>query len=314
LLPPGANPRHDTFGSMRVLITGASGQVGSATAQRLESRATVIATDRAALDLSKPDAIPGVLDEIAPDLVINTAAYTAVDRAEEEPALAQLVNAEAPGAIARWCARRNVSLIHLSTDYVFDGRGTQPWSEDDPPHPLSAYGASKLAGEEQIRAARGCFLIIRASWIYAARGMNFLRKIAAIARTHKELRIVADQFGAPTPAALIAEILCTMLENGLPMFRKKAGDASGIVHLAASGEASWYEFATLTVDGLRSRGVSLTVDHITPIRTEEYPLPAQRPLNSRFNLHRLQTVFGITPPHWREVLSSELDQLARDLS
>lgn len=299
---------------MRILITGASGQVGSATAQRLRARATVVATDRATLDLSKPDAIPGVLDEIAPDLVINAAAYTAVDRAEEEPALTQLVNAEAPGAIARWCARGNIPLIHLSTDYVFDGSGARPWSEDDAPHPLSAYGASKLAGEEQIRAARGCFLIIRCSWVYAARGTNFLRKIAELARTHKELRIVADQFGSPTPAALIAEILCTMLENGLPMFREGAAEASGTVHLAASGEASWYELATLIVDGLRSRGVSLMVERILPIRTEDYPLPAQRPLNSRFNLHRLQTIFGITPPHWREVLSSELDQLARDLS
>ena len=299
---------------MRILVTGASGQVGSATAQRLRSRATVVATDRATLDLSKPDALPGVLDKISPDLVINTAAYTAVDRAEEESALAQLVNAEAPGVIARWSARGNIPLIHLSTDYVFDGRGTQPWSEDDPRRPLSAYGASKLAGEEQVRAARGCFLIIRASWIYAARGANFLRKIAQLAKTHKELRIVADQFGAPPPAALIAESLGTMLENGLPRFRQKAGEASGVVHLAASGEASWYEFAMLIVDGLLSRGVSLTVERIMPIRTEEYPLPAQRPLNSRLNLRRLQTVFGITPPHWREVLGSELDQLAREFS
>ena len=143
-----------------------------------------------------------------PILVINAAAYTAVDRAEEEYALAQRVNAEGPGAMARWCASHGVPLIHFSTDYVFDGHGTRPWSEDDPPRPLSAYGASKLAGEEQIRAAGGCFLIIRTSWIYAARGTNFLRRIAALAKTHKELRIVADQIGAPTPAALIAEVLC----------------------------------------------------------------------------------------------------------
>jgi dTDP-4-dehydrorhamnose reductase len=299
---------------MRILVTGASGQVGSAMAQRLASCATVIATDRASLDLAKPDAIPAILDKIAPELVINAAAYTAVDRSEEEPTLAQRVNAEGPGVMAQWCASHGVPLIHFSTDYVFDGHGTQRWSEDDIPRPLSAYGASKLAGEERIRAAGGCHLIIRTSWIYAARGRNFLRKIAALAKTNKELRIVADQVGAPTSAALIADSLHRMLEAGPPIFREKAGEARGLVHLAASGEASWYEFASEIVKGLRARGISLSVERIVPIRTEDYPLPAQRPLNSRFNLGRLQSVFGITPPLWQEVLNSELDKLARDLS
>jgi dTDP-4-dehydrorhamnose reductase len=298
---------------MRILITGAAGQVGSATAQRLASSATLIATDRASLDLSKPDAIPAILAKIAPELVINAAAYTAVDRSEEEPALARRVNAEAPGVMAQWCANHGVPLIHFSTDYVFDGHGTHGWSEDDTPRPLSVYGASKLAGEERIRAARGRHLIIRTSWIYAARGTNFLRRIAALARTNNELRIVADQVGAPTSAALIAETLHMMLAPGLPAFREKAGAAGGLVHLAASGEASWYEFATQIVNGLRSRGVSLSVERIVPIRTDEYPLPAQRPLNSRFNLGRLQSVFGIKPPHWKQDLGPELDQLAAKL-
>ena len=298
---------------MRVLVTGASGQVGSATAERLKSNAGVIATDRKALDLSDLTAIPASLDNIAPDLVINTAAYTAVDRGEAEPELAELVNALAPGVMAQWCANHDVPLIHFSTDYVFDGHGTQAWSEHDTPRPLSAYGASKLAGEERIRAEGGCFLIIRTSWIYAARGTNFLRRIEGLAKTQKELRIVADQVGAPTSAALIAETLSTMLEPGLPMFREKASEAAGLVHLTASGVASWYDFATQIVEGLKSRGVPLAVEHIVPIHTEDYPLPAKRPLNSQLNLTRLKAVFGMTPPDWREALKPELDQLARDL-
>jgi len=298
---------------MLVLVTGASGQVGSATAQRLRSVATVVATSRARLDLAKPSTIAAVLDVIAPDLVINAAAYTAVDRAEAEPELAERVNAEAPGVLARWCARRSVPLIHFSTDYVFDGQGTRPWSEDDAPRPLSAYAISKLAGEEQVRAANGCFLIVRTSWIYAARGTNFLRKIAALAKSNQELRIVADQIGAPTPASLIAEGIWRMLEPGLPMFREKAAQSSGLVHLAASGETSWYDFATHIVDGLRSRGVSLAVERILPIRTEEFPLPAPRPPNSRLDLGRLATVFGVTPLDWQEALKPELDILVREL-
>jgi dTDP-4-dehydrorhamnose reductase len=299
---------------MRILITGATGQVGSATAQRLASSATLIATDRASLDLSKPDSIPTILAEIAPELIINAAAYTAVDRCEDEPALAQRINAEGPGVMAQWCASHGVPLIHFSTDYVFDGRGTHGWSEDDIPRPLSTYGASKFAGEERIRAAGGSHLIVRTSWIYAARGTNFLRRIAELAGTNDELRIVADQVGAPTSAALIADILHTMLAPGLPAFREKAGAAGGLIHLAASGEASWYEFARHIVDGLRSRGLPVSVKRIVPVQSRDYPLAARRPLNSRFNLGRLQSMFGITPPPWQDVLDTELDKLAHDLS
>lgn len=296
---------------MHVLVTGASGQVGSATAQCLKSCARMSPTDRADLDLSKPDTIPAILDKIAPDLIINAAAYTAVDRSEEEPALAHRVNAEAPGAMAQWCASHDVPLIHFSTDYVFDGHGTRPWSEDDSSRPLSVYGASKLAGEERVRAAGGCSLIIRTSWIYAASGANFLRKIAELATAREELRVVVDQIGAPTSAALIADSLRHMLASGLPAFRKGANEAHGLVHLAASGEASWYDFATRIVEGLKSRGIRLVTERVVPVRTEDYPFRAPRPLNSRFNLGRLRAVFGITPPHWQEGLHPELDKLAR---
>jgi dTDP-4-dehydrorhamnose reductase len=274
----------------------------------------VSATDRADLDLSKPDMIPAILDKIAPSLVVNAAAYTAVDRSEEEPALAHRVNAEAPGAMAQWCASNDIPLIHFSTDYVFNGHGTRPWSEDDTPLALSVYGATKLEGEDRVRAAGGCSLIIRTSWIYAASGTNFLRKIAELATVREELRIVADQIGAPTSAAVIADSLHHMLARGLPAFRQKAVEAHGLVHLASSGEASWYDFAARIVDGLKARGIRLVAERIIPVRTEEYSSRAPRPLNSRFNLGRLRAVFGIAPPHWHDALSPELDKLARDFT
>ena len=187
---------------MRVLVTGVTGQVGGALVARLHGEATIVAADRAALDLAAPHAIPHALDRMAPDIIINPAAYTFVDEAEDERELAMRVNGQAPGAIARWAAARAVPFIHFSTDYVFDGSGAKPWREDDPARPLSAYGASKLAGENEIRAAGGCSLIIRTSWVYAAQGDNFLRTIMRLAQERKELRVVADQIGAPTSAPL----------------------------------------------------------------------------------------------------------------
>ena len=183
---------------MRILVTGVSGQVGGALVARLPASATVLAADRSVLDLAAPQTIAGTLDRLAPDIVFNPAAYTAVDKAEDEPELAMRVNAEAPGAMARWAAARDVPLIHFSTDYVFDGSGERAWREDDAPQPLSVYGATKLAGENEIRSAGGTFLIVRTSWVYAAEGKNFLRTIARLARERSELRIVADQIGAPT--------------------------------------------------------------------------------------------------------------------
>ena len=194
---------------MRILVTGVTGQVGRAVLARLRDEATIVAADRATLDLGKPQAIAAALDRLAPDIIVNPAAYTAVDKAEEEAELAMRVNGEAPGAIARWAAAHAVPFIHFSTDYVFDGSGERAWRETDAAHPLSVYGASKLAGENKIRAVGGCFLIVRSSWVYAAHGANFLRTIVRLARERKELRIVADQIGAPTSAALIADALAS---------------------------------------------------------------------------------------------------------
>jgi dTDP-4-dehydrorhamnose reductase len=257
--------------------------------------------------------IHGALDSLAPDLIINPAAYTAVDKAEDEPELAMRINGEAPGVIARWANHHRAPLIHFSTDYVFSGLADRAWNEDDDAQPLSIYGKSKLAGEAAIRAVGGSFLIIRTSWVYAAQGKNFLRTIGRLAREREELRVVADQIGAPTSAAVIADVVTAMLSPGLDAFRTRCGDADGLVHLAASGETSWHGFAAAIIEGLKARNVALAVEYVRPITTEEYPTRAQRPRNSRLDLTRLRGIFGITTPHWGDALVSELDLLARDL-
>jgi dTDP-4-dehydrorhamnose reductase len=292
---------------MRILVTGASGQVGCALVAALQPLGTVIATTRAQLDLARPRDLPWQLDEIAPDVIVNSAAYTAVDQAEDEPELATRVNAAAPGEIAGWALKNKVPLIHFSTDYVFDGAGEKPWREDDDPGPLSTYGKSKLAGEEALRATGGDFLIIRTSWVYSARGKNFLCTMARLARERRELRVVADQIGAPTSARFIAQVVARAIANEPDLLRTRMRRAKGLVHVAASGEATWYQFAAAIVDGLRSRGTSLTVERVTPICTQQYPTRAKRPHNSRLSLERLQEVFAVQSPDWKQDLEQELD-------
>ena len=296
---------------MRVLVTGVSGQVGAALLEALDGKANVVAAPRAVLDLAQVETIAPALDRIAPDLIINPAAYTAVDRAEDERDLAYRINGEAPGQIAKWAASRGVPLIHLSTDYVYNGSGTRPWREDDATDPLSVYGASKLAGEDAIRAAKGSHLIIRTSWVYAAKGTNFLRTIARLAAERPELRIVADQIGAPTSAKVIAEFIAKLIAT--PDFVGRFATASGLVHLATSNETSWHGFADAIVDGLKARGAPLKAQAIVPIRTEDYPTKAKRPANSRLDMTRAQRVFGLSTPQWRQALAIELDVLAREL-
>src|SRR5215469_2173644 len=228
---------------MRVLVTGVTGQVGGALAARLSEQAFILAADRNRLDLSCINQIPAVLDQLEPDLIVNAAAYTAVDRAEDERGLAFRINADAPTAMTHWATARGVPLVHFSTDYVFDGAGDRPWREDDPVAPLSVYGASKLAGETAIRAAGGPHLIIRTQWVYAARGANFLRTMARLASQQRELRIVADQHGAPTSARVIADVVASIIgPNPVPL-PERFRQADGLVHVAASGETTWHGFA-----------------------------------------------------------------------
>ncbi len=299
---------------MRIVLTGVTGQVGRALISPLGRLGGVIATDRSVLDLAEPGTLLEALDRLAPDLIINPAAYTAVDRAEDERELAFAVNGEAPAVIARWAARKRVPLLHFSTDYVFNGSGEAPWREDSPTVPLSVYGASKLAGEEAIRGAGGPHLIVRTSWVYAAHGANFLRTMARLARERTELRVVADQIGAPTSARVIADAVTRLLEADLNRLSERFAQANGIVNIAASGATSWHGFASRIVDGLRARGRPLAVQSIVPLRTEEYPTRAKRPRNSRLDLTRLRDVFGVLTPRWDEALDAELDQLPRSES
>lgn len=293
---------------MRILVTGVTGQVGSALATKLAAFGTVVPATRSVLDLTRPQDIASQLDRIAPDVIVNPAAYTAVDRAEDERDLAFLVNAEAPRALARWAASRRIPLLHFSTDYVYSGRGSVPWKENDETGPLSVYGASKLAGEAAIREAAGEHLIVRTSWVYAPRGSNFLRTIMRLAGEREELRIVADQIGAPTSAAIIADALAAFftLPGGIPSATERAG---GLVHVAAAGSTSWHGFATAIVEGLRARGLPLKVERVVAIGTADYPTKAQRPINSRLDLSKLSQILGCSTPDWSAGLANVLDDL-----
>lgn len=293
---------------MRILVTGVTGQVGSALTTKLAAFGTVVPATRSVLDLTQPQDIASRLDAIAPDVVVNPAAYTAVDRAEDERELAFLVNAEAPRALARWSVRRGTPLLHFSTDYVYTGHGSTPWKEGDETGPLSVYGASKLAGEAAIREVAGQHLIARTSWVYASAGSNFLRTVVRLAREREELRIVADQIGAPTSAATIADTLAAFFASpgGLLSI---IGRTDGLVHVAAAGSTSWHGFATAIVEGLRARGVRLKAERVLPIGTADYPTKAQRPINSRLDLSKLSRVLGRSMPDWSAGLDTVLDDL-----
>ena len=298
---------------MRVLVTGVNGQVGGALVAGLSEQAFIVSVDRNRLDLSHIEEIPAVLDQLEPELIINAAAYTAVDRAEDERELAFRINAHAPAAMAHWAAGRGVPLLHFSTDYVFDGSSDRPWREDDPVAPLSVYGASKLAGETAIRAAGSPHLIIRTQWVYAAKGANFLCTIARLASQRRELRIVADQYGAPTSARVLTALIASIIGAGSASLVEHCQKADGLIHVAASGETTWHGFTVAIVNGLKARGIELAVETVTPICTADYPTRARRPANSRLDLTRLLTVFGISTPAWDEALAVELDALAKEM-
>jgi dTDP-4-dehydrorhamnose reductase len=292
---------------MRILLTGTGGQVGGALQPLLAGYGTIMAPASAEFDLSKPEGLFGELDRLRPDLIINPAAYTAVDRAEDARELAFLVNARGPEVIARWAAKHRVPLVHFSTDYVFDGSGAAPWREDSPTGPLSVYGASKLAGDMAIRAAGGPHLIARTSWVYAAKGVNFLNTIVRLARERKELRIVADQVGAPTTARTIANAIAHIVLPNLSNPNELFARHGGVVNLACTGEASWYGLAGAIVSGLRSHGLEFAVEAIVPIAAADFPTKAVRPGNSRLDLSRLNRDFGVITPTWQDALSHELN-------
>ena len=289
---------------MNILLTGKNGQVGWELARTLLPLGRVHAFGHNELDLADVAAVRRRLDEVRPDAIVNAAAYTAVDKAESEPEQANAVNAAAPALLAQEAARRGALLIHYSTDYVFDGAKTAPYVESDKTHPLGAYGRSKLAGEEGIRAAGADHLIFRTSWVYAARGANFLRTILRLAAEREELRVVIDQVGAPTWARLIAEATAHAIRQAMQE-RRDGRFESGMYHLAAAGETSWHGFAGAIVAG---RG-GLRVKTVTPITTAEYPLPAPRPANSRLDTGAFRTRFGLALPDWRDCLQLCLEEI-----
>lgn len=294
---------------MRILLTGTAGQVGSALAPLLQTWGTVVTPSLEEFDLSKPAELAAKLDNLEPDLIINPAAYTAVDKAEDEPELAFRVNSEAPASIAQWASRYHVPLIHFSTDYVFNGSGSEPRREDSATEPLSVYGASKLAGDTAIAASGAPHLIVRTSWVYAASGANFLKTIARLAKERKELRIVADQIGAPTSAKTIADVVAKLIPRDRTSMDAVFERRKGVVNVVCAGETSWHGFATAIVAGLKARGVDLLAETIVPIRTDEFPVKAKRPANSRLSLERLRQDFALETPTWQRALDHELDIL-----
>ena len=290
----------------RFLVTGTSGQVGGALQSALRSDADILAPLRSELDLSIPSSIAGSLDRMQPDLIINAAAYTAVDRAEDEADLAFRINAEAPAMIALWAAAHRVPLIHFSTDYVFNGTGERPWREDDSCDPLSVYGKSKLAGEAGVRLAAGVHLIIRTSWVYASSGTNFFRTIIRLSKEGSELHVVADQVGAPTSARSIADAVkkITLVEGS--EMASAFSQANGLVHLTNSEFTSWHGFAIGIVDHLKRHNLELKAHTVIPIETKEFSTKAVRPLNSRLDLSRLRDIFGLQMPSWQLALEMEV--------
>lgn len=292
---------------MRILLTGTSGQVGGALLHVLRLQHDVLAPLRPDFDLAQPAMLAAALDRMNPDLVINPAAYTAVDLAEDDPEAAFRINEEAPSAIALWAARHDVPLIHFSTDYVFDGSGERPWREDDCCAPLSIYGRSKRAGEQRIISAGGRHLIVRTSWVYDARGRNFFRTVIRLATERPELRVVADQVGAPTSAKSIADAVDRIISTGIDAMPSAFTAAEGVVHLTNGGTTSWHGFASAILTELQARHIATKARDVTAIESKDFPTKAARPLNSRLDLGRLNTVFGISPPDWRKALDREMD-------
>lgn len=282
---------------MRILVTGRNGQVGGELAQSLQGLGEVIALDRTQLDLLQPDAIRTALRELQPSVVINAAAYTAVDAAESDEATAFRINADAPRVLAEEAERLGAALIHYSTDYVFDGSKPDPWLEDDATAPLSAYGRSKLAGEQAIAEVGGIHLILRTSWVYGLSGKNFLLTMLKLAETRDELSIVDDQIGAPTWSRTIAEATAAIIRDTGEAAQLAA--LSGIYHLCAGGHTSWFGFAqAIFAQSNLSRQPTLR-----PITTAEYPTPAMRPKNSMLNTDKFRRTFGDLPA-WDEALAA----------
>ncbi len=300
-----------SFRAPRLLLLGATGQVGWELARSLQPLGEVVLPDRHIANLDSPDSLASCVTRTAPDVIINAAAYTAVDQAEQEEALALRINGEAPRVLAQAAQGRGALLVHYSTDYVFAGTGASAWQPNDPVDPQNAYGRTKLAGEQAIAATGGDWLVFRTSWVYASRGQNFVRTMLKLGTERERLRVVADQIGAPTSARLIADATAQALAVALAE-RREGCFQSAVHHLCAAGHTSWHGFAGALFERWRALSPEspLAIRELEAIASSEYPMPAKRPLNSRLDCASFERQFGLTLPPWRRGLDTVLQELA----
>jgi len=297
-------------------VTGANGQVGGEVARELDGRADVVAQDRASLDIADPASIAAGVREARPDVIVNCAAYTAVDRAETDREAAHAANAVGPGVLAAEAKRCGALLVHFSTDYVYDGSKRSPYVETDAVHPLSVYGATKLEGERAVAASGAAHVILRTSWVYGARGKNFLFTMLRLGRERPELRVVDDQRGAPTSSRALARVVREILDRGGDTDELTRAEvdqvaaASGIYHATAAGSTTWFGFAQAIFEEMqRQRRLDFAAPRLTAISTAEYPTPAKRPANSVMSNERLRNAFGVTLADWRDSLCEVVSAL-----
>lgn len=296
---------------MKILILGKNGQLGWELQRSLAPLGEIIALDRSGHyaqqilcgDLTNLARLRQTIAILEPDIIVNAAAYTAVDNAENESELAQLINAQAPKLLAEEAKRIDAFLVHYSTDYVFNGEGKAPWHETDKPAPVNQYGQSKLEGEQAIQASDCKHLIFRTSWVYAARGNNFAKTMLRLASERQSLSIINDQIGAPTGAALLADCTTHAIYQSV-----RNPQLLGLYHLSASGQTTWYEYANLVIEHAKTIGKKLTVKEIMPINTSEYPTPAKRPLNSRLDTTKFCNNFNLVLPQWQDGVIRMLDE------
>lgn len=294
---------------MKILLLGKNGQVGWQLQRALAPLGEIVALERkdAGGDLADPQGLAAAVRAAKPQVIVNAAAYTAVDKAESEPQLARLINTEAPAALAREAAASGALLVHYSTDYVFDGSGSAPWQESDATGPLNVYGATKLAGEQAIAASGCAHLTFRTSWVYAAHGDNFIKTMLRLAATRERLTVIDDQKGAPTGAELIADVTAHAISQTLQQPAK-----AGLYHLTAAGEASWFDYAQYVLAlarQARPQGVKTGAGGVQPIASSQYPAAARRPLNSRLDTRRLQAAFGLQMPPWQQGVTRVLREI-----
>lgn len=304
---------------MTILLLGKNGQVGWELQRALQPLGHIIALDRHRTaeglcgDIADFAAITHAIETIRPAIVVNASAYTAVDRAESDAATADLINHQAVRHLAEQCRHINALLVHYSTDYIFSGQGTTAWQENSPTSPINTYGRSKRAGEEALEQSGVDFFNFRTSWVYGLHGNNFIKTMLKLGQTKDTLSIISDQIGAPTSAALIADITAHSLAQWRSLPENTQHTLTGHYHLAAAGTTSWFDYAQLIFATARAAGIKLTLQQLSPIATKDYPTPAPRPLNSRLNTHKLQHTFALHLPDWQLGVTQTIQNLLESI-